>query len=86
MSSKVYVCQKSLDIAVYQSGAGYYIGTYTEEDGYPEPMCRLSSVYYKTKEEAQKALDDLNFPIRHCMENDFCNGGKKCIIGYKIQK
>lgn len=73
-------CRRGLEVQVLRSGAGYYIGTMTEEEGFPEPMCRISSCYYKTELEAARALTAWNFPVRNCIENDFCNHGMGCGI------
>ena len=44
------------DLMVLQSAAGWYIGTlYQEDDGYYSPGSR-DSIYFKTKEEAEKVL------------------------------
>lgn len=46
------------ELMVLQSGAGYYIGTiYHNPDGYDEPGSRDSG-YYRTREEAEKALKE----------------------------
>lgn len=42
-----------LPFKVYESGAGFYIGTWLEG----EPFTRESERYWRTPEEAQKALD-----------------------------
>ena len=47
------------DIEVLMSGAGYYIGMLDPEDG--APYCRLSTAYWATHEEAQRALDTGDF-------------------------
>ena len=51
----------SQDIEVLMSGAGYCIGMKTA-DG--EPMCRLSTEYFATEEEANDALLTYNFGLR----------------------
>ena len=62
---------KGRNVEVCKSGA-YYIGTF-DEDG---PYCRLSQEYYKTREEAQEALDNRTFTERtSSMEIEFCRGG-----------
>lgn len=50
-----------LKVEVLQSAAGYYIGTFHPEEG---PYTRESSIYYKTREEAQYALDNDLWPSR----------------------
>jgi len=67
-------CMKGYTIKVL-SANGYYIGT-LDEDGVP--MCRLSVEYYKTRADAQKALDDNSFTRRSGVEIDFCTQGKPC--------
>jgi len=57
------------------SANGYYIGTLDE---YGMPMCKLSVEYYKTIEDAQKALDEKSFTRRNGAEIDFCSQGKPC--------
>ena len=47
-------CGKTLKIQVLRSGAGYYIGFFCNNCG---PYSRESG-YYKTPEEAQRALDN----------------------------
>lgn len=42
-----------LPLRVLQSNAGWYIGTWDNEG----PVSRESECYYRTQEEAQKALD-----------------------------
>lgn len=42
-----------LPFRVLKSGAGYYIGTYDEQG----PYSRESQRYWRTREQAQKALD-----------------------------
>lgn len=49
------------DLKVMHSAAGYYIGTtYTGEDGLTEPGSRESQ-YFRTWDEANKALKDNNW-------------------------
>lgn len=50
-------CGKTLKLRVLQSAAGYYIGTFCPNCG---PYSRESG-YYKTKEEATKALNKSDF-------------------------
>lgn len=45
-------CGKKLEFQVLQSGAGYYIGTFCDRCG---PYSRESH-YYRTREDAEKAL------------------------------
>lgn len=53
-------------IKVMVSAAGYYIGTgYVDPDmGWEEPNTRESECYYRTKAEAQHALDTDTYPKR----------------------
>lgn len=70
-------CKQGRDITVLQSNGGYYIGTIEDN----QPYCRLSAAYYKTKEEAQYALDNRTFIERDAIEVMYCNGGsRKCLI------
>jgi hypothetical protein len=48
-------CDVSMEPAVCQSGAGYYIGCTDPETG--EPISRESVEYFPTAEAAQAALD-----------------------------
>lgn len=66
------LCKQGYEVTVLESYAGYYIGTHDEE-GFPN--CRLSQQYYKTKDEAEEALEGRTFTERNCVENNFCNGG-----------
>ena len=70
-------CLQGHEVKVMMSGAGHYIGTSTE-DGMPN--CRISFNYYRKREDAQKALDTMNFAERQCMENQYCNCGFGCTI------
>lgn len=47
------------DLGVYESGAGFYIGTmyYDPEEGFPQPGSRESMEYYGTREEAEQAFE-----------------------------
>lgn len=54
LKSGDYCCEGEMNLAVYKSAAGYYIGTWCYQCG---PYSRHSQKYWKTKEEAQKALD-----------------------------
>ena len=75
------VCVRNLEVQVLSSGAGYYIGTMCSDDGFPEPHCRISVDYFKTKQLAQDALDSVNFRKRdYAAENQFCNGEHGCRI------
>ena len=67
-------CIKGHNVQVLNS-IEYYIGT-IDEDGLP--YCRISKLYYSTKEAAEEALKN-TFIIRDCIENDFCNEGKRCL-------
>lgn len=53
--------KQKLKIKVLESAAGYYIGTFHPEYG---PYSRESARYYKTKEEAQYALENDLWPSR----------------------
>jgi hypothetical protein len=46
------------DLGVYESGAGFYIGTmyYDPAEGFPQPGSRESMEYYRTREEAEEAF------------------------------
>lgn len=65
-------CNQGRELEVLRSPAGFYIGTF--EEG---PYCRCSC-YYKTREQAQKALETMSF-FRDCEENYFCSAGMGCI-------
>jgi len=68
------VCINGYEVKVLSSN-GFYIGT-LDEDGMP--MCKISADYYKTRAEAQKALDDNSFTRRTGVEITFCSKGKPC--------
>jgi len=71
-------CIKDRKIEVLQSAAGYYIGTF--DNG---PYCRISECYYKTRRQAQAALDSLSFPFRtFSAEIQFCSGGQCIFLDY----
>ena len=78
MLTKKFVCQKGLELNVYKSYAGYYIGTFICEGEDVGPNCRCSG-YYKTREDAEHALETRTFN-RVCMENDMCHGGRGCRV------
>ena len=67
-------CTKGLEIEVMCSTA-YYLGTRADE-GWPN--CRCSG-YFESEIDARDYLNSGNFVPRKCSENDFCNGGKRCI-------
>jgi len=67
-------CIKGYSVKVLSANS-YYIGT-LDKDGMP--MCRLSANYYKTREDAQKALDENSFTRNNGVEIDFCSQGKPC--------
>lgn len=46
-------CKVELPLQVLQSHAGFYIGTFSDEEG---PMSRESEEYYPTREAAVEAL------------------------------
>lgn len=67
-------CGRELALICAPSGM-WYIGTIENRT----PFCRCSADYYPTIEEAEAALDALDFAERHCIENDLCNQGYGCI-------
>lgn len=71
-------CRKGKEIQILRSGAGYYLGTVTE-DGCPN--CRVSIGYAPTYEKAKELLPD-----RVCEENMFCNGYKGCNIKFYTEE
>lgn len=64
-------CRKGFNIEILRSAAGYYKGT-VDEKGFLN--CRLSE-YASSPEEAKILLTN-----RKCIENNYCNGGKGCMI------
>lgn len=62
--AKAY-CKVELPLQVLKSAAGFYIGTFSDEDG-PDgplgPMTRESDRYWPTREAAQEALDTGDWP------------------------
>ena len=54
-------CGVKLEVRVYQSGAGYYLGTWCNNCG---PYSRESG-YYSDKAMAEKALKHYNTGLRH---------------------
>lgn len=48
-------CNMKLPLKVLKSAAGYYIGTYSDEEG---PISRESMEYFGTKEQADNALQN----------------------------
>lgn len=74
-----FVCRKGYEVEALKSGAGYYIGTIDYSEGYPQPNCRISEDYFKTKEEAQMRLEYHMFNFRFCAENEWCSFGN-CLI------
>ena len=46
---------KKLPLKICKSGAGFYIGTLTEDEGFP--FTRESEEYFGSKDAAQNALD-----------------------------
>jgi hypothetical protein len=54
-------CNLDLPLQVLESGAGYYIGTWSDEDG---PVSRESQEYYKNHAEAENALKMVNWTQR----------------------
>ena len=59
------------DLMVMQSAAGHYIGReyFDLELGFPAPFSRESG-YYRTREEAQVALQAGHWEVRDCIENN----------------
>ena len=78
MSNQKFVCQKGLEVQVFSSYVGFYIGTFICDGEDVGPNCRCSG-YYKTREQAEQALETRTFD-RVCMENDMCHGGCGCQI------
>ena len=70
-------CVNGFELQVLKSPAGYYIGTLTEEG---LPGCRVSVIYYKKKEDADRALADSSYTVRDCIENNYCSKGRGCIL------
>ena len=65
-------CAMGKELAIYKTPAGWYIGVW-DEDG---PRCRISS-YYRTKEAADKALENKTFyPDDSCVT---CPGVWSCL-------
>lgn len=65
-------CKKGYEIIPIRSNAGWYVGTVDKDKC---PNCRISSQY------AETAFKALELPLdrqTHCIENEFCNGGKGC--------
>jgi hypothetical protein len=61
------------ELRVCSSGNGFYIGrVFYDELGFNVPGSRESD-YYRSKIEAQKALDENNFS-RYCDENEYMYG------------
>ena len=75
---KKFVCINNYEVKVCKSGAGWYIGTIDESEGFPQPNCRCSG-YYNSYESAQNALENYTFN-RICMENDMCHSGCGCQV------
>jgi hypothetical protein len=69
-------CINGYKVQVLSSVNGYYIGTLDEER---MPMCRLTADYFKSRAEAQKALDENSFTRRSGVEIEFCSKGKPCL-------
>jgi hypothetical protein len=65
------------NLMVMQSAAGYYIGReyWDTEFQFPGPYSRESG-YYRTREEAQSALQSGDWEVRDCIENNaaYMNG------------
>ena len=47
---------QKLPLRICMSAAGFYIGTLTEDEGFP--FTRESEEYFRTKEKAQAAMDN----------------------------
>jgi hypothetical protein len=54
-----------------RSEAGWYIG-WADEEG---PFCRVSSQYFGSEAEAQRAIEAKSFEVRKCSETEWCSGG-----------
>lgn len=67
-------CRKGYEVKPMQSGAGWYLGT-VDEEGFPN--CRVSRNYAETEFKASLLPMDRQFG---CVENEFCNGGKGCLL------
>lgn len=67
-------CVRNSEVKIMKSGAGYYLGTefFDRYTNAMLPWCRLSEQYWRTAEEAQKALLENDFTERKCIENIFC--------------
>jgi hypothetical protein len=52
-------CQLRLPLQVLRSAAGYYLGTFSEDEG---PVSRESDCYWDTQEEAEAALESGVWP------------------------
>lgn len=65
-------CSRGYEIKPHKSAAGWYMGTH-DNDGLP--MCRLSSEYADSEEDAWALPLDRGY----AMEIKFCNGGKGCL-------
>ena len=64
-------CKRGLEIKVYKSPAGYYLGTYEVDGG---PNCRISG-YFKEPPEVKIH----NMTRMDAMENQFCHGYSSCL-------
>lgn len=73
-------CIKGKEIQVLHSAAGWYIGCY-DDDG---PCCRIS-MYYKTREHAETALEHKLF-YRDADEITFCNRNWGCIPEWDVNE
>ena len=56
-------CEHGLELRVYKSNAGWYIGTWDEQG----PYCRISG-YYASEDDAVIALRNFSFTPRNCIE------------------
>lgn len=57
-------CGKELPLKVYRSYAGFYIGTWDEENPEEGPCTRESEEYFRTREQAEAALTSGNWTQR----------------------
>lgn len=59
------------DLKVLKSAAGWFIGrTCWVPDENTEDMGSRESGYYRSEEDAKKALESMSFEVRDCMENE----------------
>jgi len=51
-------CKGASAPKVMESNAGWYIGTTSDEDGYPEAQCRMTD-YFPTRQAAEEYLKEV---------------------------